>query len=625
MPERPTHRPAIVVAAYKRAHSLSRLLSSIAKGHFPAGPVTLHISIDKGPSADVRQVAEEFEWPHGPKFVDEQVENLGLKAHLLHCGSLAKQYGNIILLEDDLFVAPAFYKYACEALAEFASDDRIAGISLYHYEAAESCRLPFRPVETGHSCYFMQWTSSWGQAWTAQQWGAFEAWLGGGAGEERVEKWLPAFVRNWESGSWKRLHIAFLRATGRYFVYPRASLSTHFGEPGTHSVLRGADQTPLLTGLPDWSWEGLDESTAVYDAWFELQPECLVRMQPDLEGLDFDVDLYGAKEKEALGHDLVLTSRKPMGNAMRSWAMDLLPPIANVLQGLEGKGIYLLKKEEVNFEEDAPSEYLAKAGGWHKAFMERGKVKRKLRISVVVTAWEENGEMEKTLAEMVESEEVELLWVGRGKGPLGVWTLEWGKGDLWDALAVGFDAAGGDLLYWLAPGQAPSQRSLREVCDIAQAYPEVAGWLLQPVGQPLSEQRWTQDRFARTRDAVLYAQLGPGMAVLRREHWLKVRHNEANEALPLYWAALFRDSLPIPAEIKGPSMPEAPLPWPPEGAARRGLAAKRSFLGRLISRLFRPAFLRNGRLRWIHFQIEQYPPVVRRNPEKASGWDMSQF
>ena len=628
MAERSPHRPAIVVAAYNRAASLSRLLTAISKGVFRVEPVTLHISIDKGPSADVAQVAEEFEWSHGEKVVEAHPARMGLKAHLLYCGGLAKRYGSIVLLEDDLYVAPAFYSYASTAIGEYATDERIAGVSLYHYEAAESCRLPFHPVETGRSCYFMQWTSSWGQAWTAAQWGAFEAWLGGGEGKERVEQWLPEFVRGWEPDSWKRLHIAYLRATGKYFVYPRVGLSTHFGEAGTHSVLRGADQTPLVTGVPEWSWEGLDESLAVYDAWFELLSDRVVQMQPDLRGLDFEVDLYGAKEKEALKAELVLTSRRG-ANALRSYALDLLPPIANVVQGLEGEGIYLLRKEEVEFSSSSEEAYLSKTSGWHRFFLQTGEMQRKLKVSVVLLGEEKESDFVDVVEVLGEEREMELeiLWVGNGKmngelrelGQGKVRELESG-GDLMEDLETAFNAATGDLLYTLVPGQAPFMPSLQAACNIAQTYPDSNAFLLQPPGRPLPTQRWTRDRFARSQAAEIHALLGPGMCILRRPHWLKHFHSPGSGLAP-YWSALFHDQLPIAIEVQGPAAPGISLPL----NDRFHLHAQRSLPGRLISRLFRPAFLNNSKLRWIHAQIEQYPPLIRRAPDKPSGWDMAAY
>ena len=153
--------PAIVVAAYNRPASLLRLLQGLSKAHYPDQPIPLHISIDQSHASDVARTAEAFDWPHGPKVVEQHEAHLGLRAHLLHCGDLSERYGAITLLEDDLFISPEFYSFAVGALTAYRNEPRIAGISLYHYEVAESSQLPFRPLEDGNDLYFMQWPSSW--------------------------------------------------------------------------------------------------------------------------------------------------------------------------------------------------------------------------------------------------------------------------------------------------------------------------------------------------------------------------------------------------------------------------------------------------------------------------------
>ena len=50
----------IVVVAYNRVNSLRRLLTSISRAEYPAEPVELIISIDKGENEDVIRFAREF-------------------------------------------------------------------------------------------------------------------------------------------------------------------------------------------------------------------------------------------------------------------------------------------------------------------------------------------------------------------------------------------------------------------------------------------------------------------------------------------------------------------------------------------------------------------------------------
>ena len=108
---------AIVVVTYNRAESLKRLLQSLAKADYRGrSRIPLIISVDKSNSEACAKAAEEFSWEYGEKRVIRQVERLGLKRHILECGAYSREYDGIIMLEDDLVVAPDFYEYAVRAL-----------------------------------------------------------------------------------------------------------------------------------------------------------------------------------------------------------------------------------------------------------------------------------------------------------------------------------------------------------------------------------------------------------------------------------------------------------------------------------------------------------------------------
>ena len=71
---------AIVVVAYNRPKSLSRILSSLENANYPREPVPLIISIDWAEdNLDVLEIAKDFNWKFGEKKVIYQQMNLGLK------------------------------------------------------------------------------------------------------------------------------------------------------------------------------------------------------------------------------------------------------------------------------------------------------------------------------------------------------------------------------------------------------------------------------------------------------------------------------------------------------------------------------------------------------------------
>ena len=182
---------------------------------------------------DVRGIAESFQWPFGEKEVRYQSEHLGLRKHILKCGDLSREFGSVIILEDDLYVSPYFYDYAVQALSYYNGDRNIGGISLYNQKIEEVTRYPFVPIEDDSDVYFLQFPSSWGQAWTKEHWEEFRAWYD--TDPDLTDIAMPEFIKwKWPASSWKKYFCAYLVEKNRYFVFPRGSFTTNFNDPGTH-------------------------------------------------------------------------------------------------------------------------------------------------------------------------------------------------------------------------------------------------------------------------------------------------------------------------------------------------------------------------------------------------------
>jgi hypothetical protein len=332
-------RPAIVAVAYDRPASLERLLGSLGRASYPAaGGVPLVVSIDHGGDPRVREVAEAFPWPHGPKEVIAQGERLGLREHILRCGDLSRDHGAVIVLEDDLYVSRRFYAFAVAALGYYGDDDRIAGVSLYGHRTNVFCREPFDPLDDGADVFFLQLASSWGQAWTRRQWDEFRTWYGDGR-EVTAGDPVPDGVIAWPDSSWLKRFVAYMVETGRQFVYPRVSLSTNFGDPGTHFDRRvDLFQVPLRRAARDHRFVSLDDSGAVYDAHFELTPACLDRLTDRFHGYAYEVDLYGTKRLDKVRAPHLLTGRA-CRNAVATFGGRLRPAVMNVIEGVAGDDI----------------------------------------------------------------------------------------------------------------------------------------------------------------------------------------------------------------------------------------------------------------------------------------------
>jgi hypothetical protein len=304
--------PAVAVIAYNRPQALQRLLDSLDAAEYPeGGEVPLVISIDRGPqgvSEAVRETAAAFVWRFGAKQVIEQPRRLGLVGHFRECGRLSQRFDGVVLLEDDLSVAPPFYAFASQAMSCYAQDERVAGSCLYGLWFNGFTQEPFEPLADGADAFFLQLPYTQGLAFTAAQWHAFDEWWG----QDRplaASDLHPLFLK-FSADEWFPALASYTANQGRYFCFPRVSLTVAWGDAGSHFEDR-TDwlQAPVQLRGGSYRLSGLDDAVAVYDAFFELLPERLRRLAPHLPDVAFDVDLNATKQGEALHHDFVLTAR----------------------------------------------------------------------------------------------------------------------------------------------------------------------------------------------------------------------------------------------------------------------------------------------------------------------------
>lgn len=338
--------PAVVVAAYNRTHSLQRLLSSLATAVYEA-EVTLVISIDKSDSEDVFEVANNFEWNNGKKVIITHNENLGLKKHILSCGNLTREYGSIILLEDDLYVSPFFYVYALNALEFYDTDTNIAGISLYTHSFNVHAKLPFTAIKEESSVFFMQLPSSWGQAWTYRQWNEFMQWFDSPSNDSNYQSVaIPMNIAYWPATSWLKVFAKYIIENNKYFAYPYLSLTTNCGDAGVNFGRKFSFvQVVLQTIAIKYEFKKFKDANYIYDSYFELFPSKLKLKANSLSNYDFEVDLYGYKPLLKSNKPYFLTSQR-CKIYEKSYGLDFKPIEFNVFVENIGKDIFLVKKND---------------------------------------------------------------------------------------------------------------------------------------------------------------------------------------------------------------------------------------------------------------------------------------
>jgi len=344
--------PAIAVPAFNRPASLRRLLASLAAADVSPGTPLL-IAVDC--PADERHVpantevlaaARAFRWPHGPLEVVAQPAPLGLVGNVFFCGAMAERFGAVVLLEDDLLVSARCHAYARQALAVYGDDERLAGLSLNAPWFNGFTHQPFVPLLDDGDVFFLQLSTPHGQVYTAGQWAAFRRWLAAAAPDAGAAAVHDLFY-TFPADDWLGTKARYLADTGRFYVYPRESLTTNCGEPGTHfDRATSFFQVPLQQRRRDFRFLPLDEAVAVYDGFYELWPDRLNRLTDRLRGYDYDVDLYATKPARRLTADTVLTTR-PCRRAEATFGRDLWPLEANVIASVPGRGIALARREDV--------------------------------------------------------------------------------------------------------------------------------------------------------------------------------------------------------------------------------------------------------------------------------------
>jgi hypothetical protein len=343
----------IIIAAYNRPASLERLLYSLQSAHY-FKKVKLYISIDGGDNKETVAVAGNFVWKHGDKEIIKHVKNFGLRKHILFCGGISKQHDGIILLEDDLFVSPYFYNFAQTTAKYYEKDKNITGISLYTHAFNETAQLPFKPFDDGSDVFFLQIASSWGQYWSKHHWLNFIEWY-----EKKPDCTfsendnIPSDIVRWPKTSWKKHFIKYMILNNLYFVYPRFSYTTNFGDIGVHHKGNAHFQVSLCFGLRNFTLEKFTDSKCKYDAYCEILPECLNQYNSFLSQYDYAVDLYGMKPLKNCGKRYALTARSTTKSIV-SFDQAMFPHEMNIMNEIKGKYFSLSNVSDIQLN---PSEY----------------------------------------------------------------------------------------------------------------------------------------------------------------------------------------------------------------------------------------------------------------------------
>ena len=346
--------PTIVVMAYKRLESMTRLLRSLEKAIYE-GQVRLILSVDGSLNSEnkgVTSFCNEFHWNYGEKKVICREKHLGIVQHAFACLGLTEEYDSIILLEDDHFISPLFYKASCEFLKFYSKEEKLFAFSLYNHTKNGYLNLPFIPIQEDNDVYFAQIGFTQGLLIAKKQWKGFMEWYSDPSNKlisenDYVHPMLKQLDR--KGTEWFPKITKYLIKAEKYIAFPRSSYSVNFHDIGTHNPTQTSwYQVSLTYEKENFRFKEFDLSNAVYDSFLELLENRIKRLNSDLLNYDFEVDLYCSKPKKILSKEYILTTRD-LKNYEKAFRCIMKPLEQNILEKIEGEGIYLGKAIDFKF------------------------------------------------------------------------------------------------------------------------------------------------------------------------------------------------------------------------------------------------------------------------------------
>jgi len=166
----PRNLAPIAVFAYDRPDHLRRCIEALKQNALAADSDLFVFSDAAGDPARaprVGQVRDDIRTIGGFKTVTviEQPVNLGLATSVISgVTRLTRDFGKVIVVEDDLVVSPFFLQFMNDGLDVYADDDRVAAVQGYMFPVGQA--LP----ET----FFLRDPGCWGWATWKRAWDLFE-------------------------------------------------------------------------------------------------------------------------------------------------------------------------------------------------------------------------------------------------------------------------------------------------------------------------------------------------------------------------------------------------------------------------------------------------------------------
>jgi FkbM family methyltransferase len=269
----------IICLTMNRVKSLQRLLDSIEASSYDNETVRLIIKIDLDQSnatdKATKELAESFNFSHGPKQVSVATVHQGLRAAWLNAWKPnGSNSGCAIILEDDVEVSPIWYKYVRGAWAVYQSNPVVGGISLNRQQLVPDKKSADKEIVNRHKPFLYKLVGSQGFSPNPIIWAKFLKWVDSidlGSFQANVPGLVTSdWYKQMEKASmWTQLFIYFCNEHELYILYvnlpSRQTLAAHWREKGEHFKTTGGRDFELAINVSlhfpkkpaKYGWDGM--------------------------------------------------------------------------------------------------------------------------------------------------------------------------------------------------------------------------------------------------------------------------------------------------------------------------------------------------------------------------------
>lgn len=248
----------IILFVYNRPDHTLRTLKALENNNL-ASESELFIYADAAKNeqskAAVEQVREIINrnWRFKSVTLTLRESNCGLAANVIDgVTKIVEQYGQVIVLEDDLVTSPFALEYFNDTLELYRHQDQVMQISGYGY--------PVKDIETLPETFFFRVANSWGWATWDRAWNRFNSDINALTddftaeqihqfsieGKENFWKQVKEF-KTGKINSWAIRWYASVFKNNGLVLYPRNSLTQNIGNDGsgTHTAAETTYQVVL--------------------------------------------------------------------------------------------------------------------------------------------------------------------------------------------------------------------------------------------------------------------------------------------------------------------------------------------------------------------------------------------